>query len=180
MPQGPPNPGFMQEKVQKGDFLKKPSRELNFFCCFRFLWISRRPGTLNWKRLVFLLSKILYKKCDVDKLFVFNTLLTIPSNVLPVHLKQTFPPISWTFTEGEGDGIESRLPLKIFSTIKYLYTCNKNFNILSFYSMQVYLILPALWQKPLRVHWHGPVVDLGLCQIESVVQYHSKMDTWPT
>ena len=31
MPQGPPNPGFMQEKVQKGDFLKKPSRELNFF-----------------------------------------------------------------------------------------------------------------------------------------------------
>ena len=25
MPQGPPNPGFMQEKVLKGDFLKKPS-----------------------------------------------------------------------------------------------------------------------------------------------------------
>ena len=31
MPQGPSNPGFMQEKVQKGDFLKKDSRELNFF-----------------------------------------------------------------------------------------------------------------------------------------------------
>ena len=31
MPQGQPNPGFMQEKVQKGDFLKKPSGELNFF-----------------------------------------------------------------------------------------------------------------------------------------------------
>ena len=28
---GPPNPGFMQEKVQKGDFLKKDSRELFFF-----------------------------------------------------------------------------------------------------------------------------------------------------
>ena len=26
--QGPPEPGFMQEKVQKGDFLKKPSRKL--------------------------------------------------------------------------------------------------------------------------------------------------------
>ena len=63
MPQGPPNPGFMREKVQKGDFLKKPSRDLKFFCCFRFLRISRRPGTLNWKWLVFLLSKILYKKC---------------------------------------------------------------------------------------------------------------------
>ena len=32
--QGPPNPGFMQEKVQKGDFLKKDSRELKFFSCF--------------------------------------------------------------------------------------------------------------------------------------------------
>ena len=30
MPQGPANPGFMQEKVQNGDFLKKPSRELKF------------------------------------------------------------------------------------------------------------------------------------------------------
>jgi hypothetical protein len=29
MSQGLPNQGFMQEKVQKGDFLKKPSRELN-------------------------------------------------------------------------------------------------------------------------------------------------------
>ena len=25
LPHGPPNPGFMHEKVQKGDFLKKPS-----------------------------------------------------------------------------------------------------------------------------------------------------------
>ena len=33
MPQGPPNPGFMQKKTQKGDFLKKPSPELKFFCC---------------------------------------------------------------------------------------------------------------------------------------------------
>ena len=29
--QGPPNPGFMQEKAQKGDFLKKPSQEQIFF-----------------------------------------------------------------------------------------------------------------------------------------------------
>ena len=31
MPQGQPNPGFMQENVQKGDFRKKPSGELIFF-----------------------------------------------------------------------------------------------------------------------------------------------------
>ena len=31
MPQGLPNPGFMQEKVQKGDFQKNPSENLIFF-----------------------------------------------------------------------------------------------------------------------------------------------------
>ena len=41
--------------------------------------------------------------------------MTTPSNVLPSHLKQTFPPIIWIFTEGEGDGIESGLPFEIFS-----------------------------------------------------------------
>ena len=38
----------------------------------------------------------------------------MPSNVLPLSLKQTFPPIIWIFTEG--DGIKSRLLFKIFST----------------------------------------------------------------
>ena len=61
--QGPPNPGFMQKKVQKGDFLKKPLRELNFLFCFRFLWISGRPGMLNCERVFFWLSKNLYKQC---------------------------------------------------------------------------------------------------------------------
>ena len=41
----------------------------------------------------------------------------MPSNVLPLRLKQIFPPIIWIFTEGEGDEIESRLPFKIFSTL---------------------------------------------------------------
>ena len=52
-----------------------------------------------------------------NKLFVFISLLTTPSNVLPLHLKQTFPPIICIFTEDEGDGIESRLPFKICSTL---------------------------------------------------------------
>ena len=45
------------------------------------------------------------------------SLLTIPSNVLPLHLKQIFPPMIWIFAEVEGDGIESRLPFKIFFTL---------------------------------------------------------------
>ena len=56
---------------------------------------------------------------DVNKLFGFKSLLTTPSNVLPLHLKQTFPHIIWILTEGKGDGIESRLPFKIFSTLNF-------------------------------------------------------------
>ena len=55
---------------------------------------------------------------DVNKLFVFKSLLTKPSNALPLHLSQTFPPIIWIFTEG--DGIESSLPFRIFSTLTYV------------------------------------------------------------
>ena len=50
----------------------------------------------------------------INKLFVFKSLLTTPSNFLPLHLEQTFPPVTRVFTEGVG--IESKLPSKIFST----------------------------------------------------------------
>ena len=46
-----------------------------------------------------------------------SSLLTRPNNVLPLYLKQTFPPIIWIFTEGEGDWMESWLSFKIFSTL---------------------------------------------------------------
>ena len=36
---------------------------------------------------------------------------------MPLHLKQTFPPIIWIFTDDEGDRIEFRLPFKIFSAL---------------------------------------------------------------
>ena len=49
--------------------------------------------------------------------FVFKSLLTTPSNVLPLHLKQTFQLIIWIFTEVEGGEIKSRLHFKIFSTL---------------------------------------------------------------
>ena len=54
---------------------------------------------------------------DVNKLCVFKSLLTTPSNVLPYYLKQTFPPIIWIFTQGEEDEIESKLSSSIFSTL---------------------------------------------------------------
>ena len=39
----------------------------------------------------------------------------MPSSVLPLHLQQMFPPIIWIFIKG--DGIESRVPFKVFSTL---------------------------------------------------------------
>ena len=53
----------------------------------------------------------------VNKLLNTLSLFLMPKHVLSLHLKQTFPPIIWIFTEGVGDGIESRLPSKIFSTL---------------------------------------------------------------
>ena len=51
----------------------------------------------------------------INKLLKTKSLLTMISNVLPLRLKQTFPPIIWICTEG--DGIKSRLHFKIFSTL---------------------------------------------------------------
>ena len=48
---------------------------------------------------------------DVNKLFVFKSLLTTSSNILPLHLKKTFLPIIWIFTE---DGIWKKEYLSIF------------------------------------------------------------------
>ena len=42
------------------------------------------------------------------------------SNVFPLHLKKTFSPMTLIFAEGEGDGIESRLPSRIVSTLMEL------------------------------------------------------------
>ena len=61
-------------------------------------------------------------------------MLTSLSNVLPLHLKPTFPAIILILTESEGDMIESRLPFKIFSTLLPLSAQRTgviNFSVLS-------------------------------------------------
>ena len=55
------------------------------------------------------------KVCWDFNSFFFKSLLTMPSNVLTLHLKQSFPSIILNFTEG--DGIKSRLSFKMFSTL---------------------------------------------------------------
>ena len=81
----------------------------------------------------------------VNKLFVFNSLLTTPSNVLPLHLKQTFPPLIWIFTEGEGDGIKFMLPSKIFSPLQNFLM--SKFTIDFVYTGKKLLVLKLNWEQ---------------------------------
>ena len=97
----------------------------------------------------------------VNKLLKTKSLLTSPSDVLPLHLKQTFPRIIWIFTEGEGDGIKFRLPFKIFSTLKIKITyCSSSFAssaALRAFSSFIVLAFPSKWLFSLSVkflHWN--------------------------
>ena len=89
----------------------------------------------------------------VNKHLKTKSLLTTPSNVLPLSLK----PIVWIFIEGEGDGIKSRLLFKIFFT---LISTSKR--IWSLYtgsiSIVVYVVLKednigwkTLWEKKIKI-----------------------------
>ena len=51
-------------KVPFWDFLKKPSRALKHYFCFRILWIPQTLGEVNWKWLVFLPSKSMDRQCQ--------------------------------------------------------------------------------------------------------------------
>ena len=67
------------------------------------------------------------------------------------QLKQTFLPIIWIFNEGEGDGIKSRLPFKIFSTLKiFLHKICQLIVILLFQCSKMHHIDGCLW----LVKWH--------------------------
>ena len=99
-----------------------------------------------------LLPKTLILYSNSFQLFGYYT----PRNVLPLHLKQTFLPIIWIFTEGEGDGdgIESSLPFKIFSTLRsmdsnYMGPKQIYFNLIKFGYQKLEII-----QKFMNTH-HG-------------------------
>ena len=74
---------------------------------------------------------------DVNKLFKLlkKKMLTTPSNVWPLHLKQTFPTIILIFIEGEGDGMKSRLLFKIFTTL--LISIKKNLHLCYHFQMKL-------------------------------------------
>ena len=91
---------------------------------------------------------------DINKLFVFKSLLTMPIDILPLHLMQTFLPIIWIFTEGEGDGIKFRLPFKIFSTLMYLSTLawlGLKIQLLPVFLSNIIFVLILLWSLVIHI-----------------------------
>lgn len=68
--QGPQNPGFMQKKVQKGNFLKKDSRELNFLFV---LGSFESPKGLE---------------CQIRSGYFFGCLKTCTSSVSPLSFQR--------------------------------------------------------------------------------------------
>ena len=106
---------------------------------------------------------------DVNKLFVFKGLLTMPSNILPLHLNQTFTPIIWSFTEAEGDGIESRLLFKIFSAVlTYLLT---------YLSVFLYFSTTA----SLKISWKSSeqLLTQKLCKTLKYCYELTSVNSWP-
>ena len=93
--------GFKVEKILEGILDLIPSPSLS-------VWIQIIGGKVY---LSYIIRQNIAGWCQ-KTFFFFKILLTMPSNVLPLHLNQTFPPIIWIFTAGEGDGVQSRLPFK--------------------------------------------------------------------
>ena len=99
---------------------------------------------ITFKLFVFIFWPNIAGQCQ--KTFCTKNLLTIPSNVLPLHLKQTFHLIIWIFTDNEGDGTKFRLSSKIFFTLpselwglqleQRLRT--KNFQLQTLFQIQIY------------------------------------------
>ena len=87
----------------------------------------------------------------------------------PLHLKHTFLPIIWIFTEGEGDGIESRLPFKIFSTL-WLSLCELFGDL---------LFSVSIWFSPL-LHVHHAIFlwTEGIVKYRIVTHFLQKRTGW--
>jgi hypothetical protein len=90
----------------------------------------------------------------VNKLLSTKSLLTSPSNVLPLHLKQTFLPIIWIFTQGEEDEIESKLSSKSFLLYRFTLLINtvKSSHTHSIYFTNLLKGCKLNWQ--IAVHYH--------------------------
>ena len=128
---------------------------------------------------------------DVKKLFVLKSLLTMPTNVLPLQLKQTFPHTIWIFTEGEGDGIESSKKWIIYITklidvvepfkgiFQYsLLACRKSTYVLlrdmkSIKKIQLFLIFLTL---NLFFQWVNSVNSLFVLKIFTCIMINLRFD----
>ena len=89
----------------------------------------------------------------------------MPSNVLPLHLNQIFPPIIWIFIEGEGDGIESRLPFKIFSTLQIRILLQVEFEPIVYVVMRTWVNFYAVLSSKKNLSKLPPCVVLFIGKV---------------
>ena len=82
----------------------------------------------------------------------------------------------WIFTEGEGDGIKSRLPFKIFSTLpksRSKITKPINFTVLLIAYDNLIMELPVMPTPMDRItfaiKWHGLSVSVLYAHMENVI-----------
>ena len=76
-------------------------------------------------------------------MFRFQKFVDNPRQCFAFTPQTNFPVHDLNFIGGEGDGIESRLPFKIFSTLPILYVCNV-FKKTNLKTVEAYMEVPAL------------------------------------
>ena len=92
----------------------------------------------------------------------------MPSNVLPLHLNQTFPHIFWIFIEVEGDGVKWRLSSTIFFT---LLLAPSDFQTCRHPWVQCVLFYILLFQTHSEIQ-NNPVYSLWYYKCKFVLQFY--------
>ena len=105
---------------------------------------------------------------DVNKLFVFKNLLIMPSNILPLHFKQTFPPIIWIFTEFAVKVMGSNTGYLLRSFLLYLPTqilrpCAIPGHVLCTWYLRKFFFNASSWKLCLERMYGLPLLLIHYC-----------------
>ena len=110
---------------------------------------------IGWKVYLRISGKTLLG--DVNKLIASKGLLTMPRNVLLLHLKQTFPTIIWIFTEGEKMmGLNPGNISKYFLLYQYMFFVQNQITRPILVQMHLYsvYILRAYFFSKMAITWN--------------------------
>ena len=94
----------------------------------KIAWIRSHHLHLQWK-----IENMGRKVCipEVVNKHLKKKVCWYENNVFAFTPQANFPPITGIFTEGEGDGIQSRLAFKIFSTLPWVFPRSSTSNTIT-------------------------------------------------